>query len=123
MIDLHQALLEVTPMLGWTANDSCSEADAFVPGLGVNSDESSHHRLIEVMPSLRLRVHVATKDLGLQVVGVLVEEPDGGVVGVGHGVGGDEALLVALALGHQPGDGGGWPQIKLEPLMVYVIQQ
>ncbi len=35
-------------------------------------------------------------DLSLEVVGVLIEEPDGGVVGVGHGVGGDETLSVTL---------------------------
>ncbi len=44
----------------------------------------------------RLQTIKVETDLSLQVVGVLVEEPDGGVIGVGHGVGGDEALSVTL---------------------------
>ena len=38
--------------------------------------------------------------LGLQVVSVLVVEPDLGVVAVAQAVGGDPVLLVAPALGH-----------------------
>ena len=56
--------------------------------------------------------------LGLQVVCLLVEGPDVGVVGVGHGVRGDEALLVALAPGHQASDGRGRAQVELEPLVL-----
>ena len=47
-----------------------------------------------------------------------VEEPDGGIVGIGHGVGGHKALSVSLAQGNDTGHGSGWPQVKLQPLMI-----
>ena len=55
--------------------------------------------------------------LGLQVVGVLVVEPDVGVVGVGEGVRGDPVLFVGPAPRDDPSDQGGGPQVQLQPLV------
>ena len=51
------------------------------------------------------------------MVGVLVEEPDRRVVGVGHRVGRDEPLPVTLTPSDEPGHGGRGPEVELEPLV------
>lgn len=56
--------------------------------------------------------------LGLQVVGVLVVEPDLGVVAVAEAVAGDPGLLVAAALGDDPRHLGGRAQVQLQPLVL-----
>ena len=61
--------------------------------------------------------HLGTH-LGLEVVGVLVLVPGGGVVGVGHRVGGDVALPVALPARHQAGHQRRRAEVELQPLMV-----
>ena len=38
------------------------------------------------MSSLRVFVHVTTKDFWLKMVDILVEEPNGGIIGVRQGV-------------------------------------
>ena len=59
--------------------------------------------------------------LGLQVVGVLVVKPDLGVVAVAQAVGGHPVLLVSPALGHDPSDQSGRPQVQLQPLVIWNI--
>ena len=56
--------------------------------------------------------------LSLQVVGVLVVEPDVGVVGVGEGVAGDPVPLVPPPPGHDPRHGRGRTQVQLQPLVL-----
>ena len=48
----------------------------------MKSDVSGRYRHIEIVPPLRMLIHVAAKDLGLVVVETFVEIPDGGVVGI-----------------------------------------
>ena len=59
------------------------------------------------MSSLRVFVHVTTKDFGLKMVDILVEKPNGGIIGVRQGRVYDVAI--ALTLGHQPCDLGWRP--------------
>lgn len=63
--------------------------------------------------------HVARgPHLGLQVVGVLVVEPDLGVVAVAEAVAGDPGLLVAATLRHDPRHLRGRAQVQLQPLVL-----
>jgi hypothetical protein len=53
------------------------------------------------------------------VVGVFVKEPDGGVVRVGHGVGGDEPLPVTLAACDETRHRRRRPEVELQPLVFW----
>ena len=89
-----------------------------MPRDGVESHVPRGHREVEVMSPLRVFVHVATEHLRLEVVHVLVEEPDGRVVRVRHGVRGHETLAIALTLCNEAGNFGWRPKVKLDPLVI-----
>ncbi len=76
-------------------------------------DISGRHGQVQVVPPLRVLVHVAAENLGLEMVDILVVEPHGAVVRVGHGVGGDEAFAITLPFGHEAGDLCRRPKVKL----------
>merc|ERR1719384_343247 len=85
-----------------TPNGPGPQPNPLAPSERVQPHVAGDHGHVEVVPPLRLDVHVAAEYLGLQVVGVLVVKPDLGVVAVAQAVGGHPVLLVSSTLGHYP---------------------
>ena len=73
-VDLQEARPTCTPITA--AYDSSSQTNFSVPRYRVESDVSGRYRHVEIVPPLRMLIHVAAKDLGLVVIDIFVKIPD-----------------------------------------------
>lgn len=97
-VDLEET--RTTATLVTASKDPSPHANLAMPRHRMEPHVASSHRHVQIVPPLRPFVHVAAKYFRLKMVDIFVEKPDWRVVGVRHGVRGDETFSVSLTFGH-----------------------